>query len=78
MIMAYGQISKVKLDKTEPNIRLNNVKFKMFFFLHIEFNRLSIFILIFFYFSGLFVYLICICKNSSESLTLCKKKTVLL
>ena len=31
MIMAYGQISKVKLDKTEPNIRLNNVKFKMVF-----------------------------------------------
>mgnify|MGYP007058648821 CR=1 FL=1 len=48
MIMAYGQISKVKLDKTEPNIRLNNVKFKNVFFLHIEFNRLSIFILIFF------------------------------
>lgn len=48
MIMAYGQISKVKLDKTEPNITLNNVKFKMVFFLHIEFNCLSIFILIFF------------------------------
>lgn len=77
MIMAYGQISNVKLDKTEPNIRLNNVKFKIVFFLHIEFNHLSIFILIFFI-SRLFVYLICICKNSSESLTLCKKKTVLL